>query len=131
MFYISQDFKQNMKLILVLTLNFCTFNKQHGVNIMNNSKEEEYKIGKFFIENGIINESQLKEALELQQDNKERLLGEILVTMGVLSKEDLIMALEMYMMMTDSDDIGIDEWLDQDEIDMVLKKLDTPKSKSS
>lgn len=98
---------------------------------MNNSKEEEYKIGKFFIENGIINEVQLKEALELQADNKERLLGEILVTMGVLSKEDLIMALEMYMMMTDSDDIGIDEWLDQDEIDMVLKKLDTPKSKSS
>jgi len=98
---------------------------------MNNSKEEEYKIGKFFIENGIINESQLKEALELQQDNKDRLLGEILVTMGVLTKEDLIMALEMYMMMTDSDDIGIDEWLDQDEIDMVLKKLDSPKPKSS
>jgi hypothetical protein len=47
------------------------------------------------------------------------------------SPRNLIMALEMYMMMTDSDDIGIDEWLDQDEIDMVLKKLDTPKSKSS
>lgn len=98
---------------------------------MDNSKEEEYKIGRFFIENGIINEVQLKEALELQKDNKERLLGEILVTMGVLSKEDLIMALEMYMMMTDADEIGIDEWLDQDEIDMMLKKLDTPKSKSS
>ena len=98
---------------------------------MDNSKEEEYKIGKFFTENGIINESQLKEALDLQNDNKDRLLGEILVTMGVLSKEDLIMALEMYMMMTDSDEIGIDEWLDQDEIDMMLKKLDTPKSKSS
>ena len=98
---------------------------------MNNSKEDEYKIGKFFIENGIINDSQLKEALDLQKDNKERLLGEILVTMGVLSKEDLIMALEMYMMMTDSDEIGIDEWLDQDEIDMVLKKLDNPKPKSS
>ncbi|HOP65031.1 MAG TPA: hypothetical protein PK358_11165 [Spirochaetota bacterium] len=91
---------------------------------MDNSKQEEYKIGKFFIENGIINESQLKEALELQNDNKERLLGEILVTMGILSKEELIMALEMYMMMTDADEIGIDEWLDQDEIDMVLKKLD-------
>ncbi len=98
---------------------------------MDNSKNEEYKIGRFFIENGIINEVQLKEALELQKDNKERLLGEILVTMGVLSKEDLIMALEMYMMMTDADEIGIDEWLDQDEIDMMLKKLDTPKSKSS
>lgn len=98
---------------------------------MDNSKDEEYQIGRFFIENGIINESQLKEALELQKDNKERLLGEILVTMGVLTKEELIMALEMYMMMTDSDEIGIDEWLDQDEIDMVLKKLDAPKSKSS
>lgn len=98
---------------------------------MNNSKEDDYKIGKFFIENGIINESQLKEALELQNDNKERLLGEILVTLGVLSKEELIMALEMYMMMTDTDEIGIDEWLDQDEIDMVLRKLDTPRSKSS
>lgn len=124
-------FNLNMKKILALTLIFYTFILNCGVNIMNNSKEEEYKIGKFFIENGIINEAQLKEALELQKDNKERLLGEILVTMGVLSKEDLIMALEMYMMMTDSDDIGIDEWLDQDEIDMVLKKLDTPKSKSS
>ncbi len=98
---------------------------------MENTKEEDYKIGKFFIENGIINATQLQEALELQNDNKERLLGEILVTMGVLTKEDLIMALEMYMMMTDSDEIGIDEWLDQDEIDMVMKKLDTPKSKSS
>ena len=48
-----------------------------------------------------------------------------------MSKEDLIMALEMYMMMTDSDNLGIDEWLDQDEIDMMLKKLDTSKSKSS
>ncbi len=92
---------------------------------------EEYKIGRFFVENGIITDSQLKEALELQKDNKDRLLGEILVTLGFMTKEDLIMALEMYMMMTDSDNLGIDEWLDQDEIDMMLKKLDTSKSKSS
>jgi len=92
---------------------------------------EEYKIGRFFIENGIINDYQLNEALELQIDNKERLLGEILVTLGYLSKEELIMALEMYMMATDSDNLGIDEWLDQDEIDMMMKKIDTSKSKSS
>lgn len=93
--------------------------------------DDEYKIGRFFTENGIINEYQLNEALELQKDNKDRLLGEIFVTLGYLSKEDLIMALEMYMMMTDTDSLGIDEWLDQDEIDMMLKKLDTTKSKSS
>lgn len=86
----------------------------------------EYKIGEFFIENGIINQSQLKDALELQKDNPERRIGEILVTLGVLSKEDLVMAIEMYMMMTDSDDMGIEEWLDQDEVDLMLKKLDTP-----
>ena len=93
--------------------------------------DNEYKIGEFFVENGIINEYQLNDALELQKDNKERLLGEILVTLGFLTKEDLIMALEMYMMMTDTDNLGIDEWLDQEEIDMMLKKLDTSKSKSS
>jgi len=92
---------------------------------------KDYKIGKFFVENGIINDTQLQEALDLQKDNKERLLGEILVTLGLMTKEDLIMALEMYMMMTDTDSIGIDEWLDQDEIDMMLKKLDPSKSKSS
>lgn len=94
-------------------------------------KDDEYKIGEFFIENGIIDQSQLKEALELQKDNPERRIGEILVTLGVLSKEDLVMAIEMYMMMTDTDNIGIDEWLDQDEVDLMLKKLDDPNSKST
>jgi len=98
---------------------------------MGKINDNEYKIGEFFVENGIINGYQLNEALELQKDNRERLLGEILVTLGFMTKEDLIMALEMYMMMTDTDNIGIDEWLDQEEIDMMLKKLDTSKSKSS
>lgn len=98
---------------------------------MENIDNEEYKIGRFFIENGIINESQLQEALDLQVDNKERLLGEILVTLGFLTKDELIMALEMFMMMTESDDLGINEWLDQDEIDMIIKKLDISKSKNT
>jgi hypothetical protein len=102
-----------------------------GESNMEQIDNEEYKIGRFFIENGIINEAQLQEALELQVDNKERLLGEILVTLGYLSKDELIMALEMFMMMTDSDDLGINEWLDQDEIDMIIKKLDASKSKNT
>jgi hypothetical protein len=87
---------------------------------------DEYKIGEFFIENGIIDQSQLNDALELQKDNPDRRIGEILVTLGALTKEDLVMAIEMYMMMTDSDDIGIDEWLDQEEVDLMMKKLDNP-----
>ncbi len=82
------------------------------------------KIGEFLIENEIINEEQLKEALELQKDNSERLLGEVLVTQGILSKETLIMAMEMFMMVTDILPDHVDEWLDQEEIDMLLDKIE-------
>jgi hypothetical protein len=34
-------------------------------------------------------------------------------------------------MMTDSEDMTIDEWLDQEEIDMVLKKLEAQKTKNA
>ena len=98
---------------------------------MTNNSKAEYKIGEFFLENSIIDQSQLKEALELQTFNKERLLGEILVTMGHISKEKLIMSLEMYILTTDSDKVGINEWLDQDEIDIIINKLEASKSKSS
>ena len=98
---------------------------------MADNNKPKYKIGEFFIKNGIINQAQLEEALELQTFNKGRLFGEILVTMGYISKEKLVMSLEMYMMTTDSDKIGINEWLDQDEIDIIIKKLEAAKSKSS
>ena len=81
------------------------------------------RVGEFFVQNGIITNSQLAEALELQRDNPERLLGEILVTQGVLSKEELIMALEMYLMVTDISIEHVEEWLDQDEIDMLMDKI--------
>ena len=81
------------------------------------------KVGAFLVENGIITNDQLDEALELQKDNPERLIGEILVTMGVLTKEELVMALEMYMMTTEAMPEHVDEWLDQDEIDLLMEKI--------
>lgn len=81
------------------------------------------KVGTFLVENGIVSQDQLQEALELQHDNPERLIGEILVTLGVLTKEDLVMALEMYMMTTDAMPEHVDEWLDQDEIDLLMEKI--------
>lgn len=88
---------------------------------MNNMHDK--KVGAFLVENGIITQKDLQDALELQRDNPERLIGEILVTMGVLSKEELIMALEMYMMTTDAMPEHVDEWLDQDEIDLLMEKM--------
>jgi hypothetical protein len=98
---------------------------------MTKDNEIEYKIGDFLIENNIINKSQLNDALELQGFNKERRLGEILVTVGDISKEELIMSLEMYMMTTETEQVGINEWLDQEEIDIIIKKLEDAKSKNS
>jgi len=83
------------------------------------------RIGEFLVENGIITHEQLTEALELQKFNKDRIVGEILVTQGVLSKEELIMAMEMYMMVTGLDSAHVDEWLDQEEVDLLIDKVKT------
>ncbi|MFW5807989.1 MAG: hypothetical protein ACOCWH_02930 [Spirochaetota bacterium] len=82
------------------------------------------KVGEYLNEKGVITQEQLDDALKMQKDNPERVIGEILVTMGLVSKEELIMLMEMYMMETDADINYVDEWLDQDEIDMILEKMD-------
>jgi hypothetical protein len=87
------------------------------------ANEKEQKVGIFLVENDIITEKQLQDALELQKDNKERLVGQILVTQGILTKEDMIMALEMYLMVTDTNVEFVDEWLDQDEVDMIMDRM--------
>jgi hypothetical protein len=81
------------------------------------------RVGEFLVENSIITQHQLDDALDMQKDNKDRLIGEILVTQGALSKEEFIMALEMYLLVTGCRIEHVDEWLDQDEIDMLLEKI--------
>ncbi len=85
--------------------------------------EKKIKIGEFLVENGLITRAQLQDSLELQKDNPERMIGEILVTQGILSKEEIIMAMEAYLMTTDAGEIHVDEWLDQEEIDMLIEKM--------
>ncbi len=94
-------------------------------------KESDTKIGEFLIENGIISETQRQSALELQKDNPDRLIGEILVTQGVLTKEDLVMALQMYMVTYDILPNHVDEWLDQDEIDLIMDRIDNKKKSAT
>jgi hypothetical protein len=81
------------------------------------------RIGEFLVENKIVTRAQLDDALDMQRFNKDRLIGEILVTQGVLTKEHLIMSLEMYLMMNDLQPEHFDEWLDQDEVDMIIDRI--------
>ena len=87
------------------------------------TNKEINKLGEFLIESKIISKDQLMEALALQKDNPERLLGHILVTLGTVTKEQLIMAFEMYLVTTGLTATHADEWLDQDEIDAIMNKL--------
>lgn len=81
------------------------------------------RVGEFLVKNGIITREQLDESLVMQRDNPERLIGEILVTQGALGKEDLIMAMEAYIMTNNPGEIHVDQWLDQEEIDMLMEKM--------
>lgn len=80
-------------------------------------------IGDFLVNNGIITESQLFDALDLQKHNKDRRIGEILVTQGVLSKEQMVMAIEMFIIESGITPEYVDEWLDQEEVDMIKDKI--------
>lgn len=84
---------------------------------------KQIRVGEFLVENGLITGNQLNDALEMQKFNKDRLIGEILVTLGYLSKEQLIMAMEMYLVVTGINPEHVDEWLDQQEIDMILDRI--------
>jgi len=89
---------------------------------------DDAKIGKFLTDHGIIANEILEEALSLQKDNPKRLIGEILVTLGAISKEDLIMAVEMFIVVTDSSVQHTHEWLDQDEIDHLITRMNSKQS---
>ena len=97
---------------------------------MANENDFGIQAGSFLLENEIITKKQLSEALELQKDNPQRLLGEILVTLGAVSKEELIMALQMYYIATEQNPKHVDEWLDQEEIDMLLDRMKEEKAQT-
>lgn len=83
------------------------------------------RVGEFLVENGIITEDQLRASLELQKDNPQTAIGQVMVTLGYVSKEELIMAMEMYMIATGTTTDVSDEWLDQEEIDSLLDRIKT------
>jgi len=81
------------------------------------------KIGEFLIKKKYISEDQLGEALNLQSDNKYALLGDVLVTLGILTKKEVLKFIEEYIVETGVVVPKKNEWLSQNEIDDLIKKL--------
>ncbi len=76
------------------------------------------KIGEYLVTEGHITEYILQEALTLQGQNPNMLLGEIIVKMKELTKGDLEKHIEAYLLMCKESVLNeTSEWLGQDEVD--------------
>lgn len=81
------------------------------------------KIGEYLTDNGHITPEALNEALELQKHCKGKHVGDILVDMGVISKEDMSKYVSAYV----SANIGdTAKWLKQKEVDSFFPKVKNP-----
>jgi hypothetical protein len=54
------------------------------------------KIGEYFVKNNYVTQEEVNEALELQKLNKDQYIGEILVKMNVITREQLIKYISEY-----------------------------------
>jgi hypothetical protein len=54
------------------------------------------KIGEYFVKNNYVTQEKVNEALELQKRNKGQYIGEILVKMNVITREQLIKYISEY-----------------------------------
>ena len=54
------------------------------------------KIGEFFVKNNYVTQEEVNEALELQKRCRDQYIGEILVKMNVITREQLIKYVSEY-----------------------------------
>ena len=80
------------------------------------------KIGEFLVEKNYISKESLDSALILQKDNRNILIGDILITQGIFSKNELLKYVEQYIIETGTVPSRENEWLNQDEIDELVEK---------
>lgn len=87
------------------------------------------RIGELFIQYGLISQTQLEEALDLQKSRKEMRIGIILKEMGIISTEDLLQCVKKYMHQKLPLPKEMKDILDQEEINEVLGGWDLQKSR--
>lgn len=80
------------------------------------------KIGEYFVQKGFITREQLDAALQLQKDNPEILLGHVMVTQDLLTKDQLNQAVADFLRELHRDRESLDEWLSQEQVDELIQK---------
>lgn len=76
--------------------------------------------GEILIEKGKLTKEQVQKALTLQKDNPERKMGEILVTLNYIKYDDIIDTIKKQYKSSGNTPLGIDKWLEQNEIDKII-----------
>ncbi len=85
------------------------------------------KIGEYLVKEKYITEDVLQEALDLQKRDNNMLLGEIIVRMKKLSKEDLGKYIEVYFNTYKGPVVSdTSQWLGQDEVDKLRSQFFGP-----
>ncbi len=76
------------------------------------------RIGEYLVKEKYITEDVLQEALSIQKRNASVFLGEIIVGMNMLKKDDLERHIEAYLIMCKESALKeTSQWLGQDEVD--------------
>ncbi len=76
------------------------------------------KIGEYLVKEKYITEDVLQEALSIQKRNVSMFLGEIIVEMNILTKDDLEKHIAAYLIMCKESVLKeTSQWLGQDEVD--------------
>ena len=87
------------------------------------------KIGEYLVKEKYITEDVLQEALALQERDKNMLLGEIIVKMGKLTKEDLEKYIEVYLDTYKKSVFNeTSQWFGQDEVDKLRSQFIDPET---
>jgi len=81
------------------------------------------RYGEFLLDKEFITTGQLEDALVMQMDNPELKLGEILIAIGALNRDNMISTLKSYIKDTGHQLKEINNWVTQEEADMLIKEM--------
>ena len=81
------------------------------------------RFGEYLLDKDIIVINQLEDALVMQMDNPSLKLGEILLALGYLNRNQLINTLKVYLRETGKEVDLVNDWVTQEEADRLIQEI--------
>jgi hypothetical protein len=81
------------------------------------------KYGEYLLSKEIIELNQLEDALTMQVDNPQLKMGEVLLSLGFLNRDQLQQSLKNYIKETGKNYEELNDWVTQEEADQLIAEL--------